>query len=337
ALLPDHFHLLLELPAQSEDQSRLGGISEIMHDQNSSYTKYFNGRYNRKGHLFRERFKATLVEKEPYLLQLTAYIHLNPKRLNLVSEGAVYPYSSYVLYIDREVPFKDLIKEEKEEVLGLLSGQTYEEFTETISKELDLNLHKFLQKKNVLGSQRFQEKVKEELERVRKEDEVKAKEEAKGLGLGMKVGIITFGAVLVGSGLTYILRLALKEKAETQEVVQPKLDLKVEEDRINGTEWQIRLITSAGGKEELDFINFEKKKFISGKFNNQGYSASNYTLTIENDKKVIWETMQTGPSGTASWRGEVEEGKMRGIMSLRSNTGETQDFSFISTGYRRKE
>jgi len=230
----------------------------------------------------------------------------------------------------------DIIKEEKEEVLGLLRGQNYEQFTETVSKEVDLNLHKFLQNKNVLGSQSFQEKVKAELERAREEDEVEAKKEAKGLGLGLKVGIITFGVILVGSGLTYILRLALKEKIETPQVSQPKAVANIKQPDLNGTEWQIRLIPTQGTKEELDFIDFDAGKFTSGKLTNQGYSPSNYTLNIENDKKVVFETMQTGPGGTASWRGEIEGSQMHGIMSLRSNKGETQDFSFLSVSYRRK-
>ncbi len=71
SLLPDRLHLLIET---SEGAS----ISEIMHDLNSLYTKYYNGRYVRRGHLFEARFKSVLVEKLNYLLPMTRHIHHTP-------------------------------------------------------------------------------------------------------------------------------------------------------------------------------------------------------------------------------------------------------------------
>ena len=221
-LLPDHFHLLLVVSGQNEESPK-GGISEIMHDQNSAYTKYFNGKYDRKGHLFRERFKAALVEKEPYLLKLTAYIHLNPKRLNLLGEAKEYPYSSYMFYLDKELPFNILSDEEKKEVLGRLGGKSYADFAEGLSKEADyLSLHKSLQKNRVLGNQEFQEKVKEALAELGKKEE---SDEPQGLSLGNKIARITFIVVLLGSGLTYILKLTLlKGPGTSRQITQAKTE-----------------------------------------------------------------------------------------------------------------
>ena len=64
-LLSRHIHLLIE-------PSERATISEIMHVLNTSYSKYFNSEHQRKGHLFRERFKTCFVEKGPYLARLTA-------------------------------------------------------------------------------------------------------------------------------------------------------------------------------------------------------------------------------------------------------------------------
>ncbi|MDP3041235.1 MAG: transposase, partial [Candidatus Omnitrophota bacterium] len=144
-LLPNHFHLLLELPDQ-EQESLKGGISEIMHGLNSSYTKYFNGKYGRKGHLFRDRFKTALVEKDPYLLKLTAYIHLNPQKINLVFSAKDYSFSSYALYINKEMPLQEFMQEEKNIILGLLGQANYEQFMQEIIKAGDLGLHNDLQK-----------------------------------------------------------------------------------------------------------------------------------------------------------------------------------------------
>ena len=71
------------------------------------------------------------------------------------------------------------------------------------------------------------------------------------------------------------------------------------------------------------------------KLNNQKYAVSHYTLIQEGDI-TIWETMQSSPEGTASWRGELKEGKMQGILSLRAKGEQPQDFSFTSIRYRRK-
>jgi len=59
---PDSIHLLLE-PSSSHT------ISQIMHALSSNFTKYYNGRYETKGHLFRGRFKAVLIEKGPLLTE----------------------------------------------------------------------------------------------------------------------------------------------------------------------------------------------------------------------------------------------------------------------------
>ena len=45
---------------------------------NTTYTVYFNRRHRRNGHLFQGRYKAILIEKDEYLVELSRYIHLNP-------------------------------------------------------------------------------------------------------------------------------------------------------------------------------------------------------------------------------------------------------------------
>lgn len=90
ALMPNHFHLLLirgEKP-----------VGRVMQSLQTSYAVYFNKRHERSGHLFQNRFKSVLVEREPYLLELIRYIHLNPLRAKVVSsleELALYPWSGH--------------------------------------------------------------------------------------------------------------------------------------------------------------------------------------------------------------------------------------------------
>jgi len=86
--LPNHLHLLMELKEGLT-------VSEIMHDLNANYTKYFNARYGRKGHLFRERYKMKIIEKDHYLSMVITYILRNPLALGLVGKSEEYNYCSY--------------------------------------------------------------------------------------------------------------------------------------------------------------------------------------------------------------------------------------------------
>ena len=49
----------------------------------------------RVGHLFQGRFKAILVERESYLLELSRYVVLNPARAGMVAAPGDWPWSSY--------------------------------------------------------------------------------------------------------------------------------------------------------------------------------------------------------------------------------------------------
>jgi REP element-mobilizing transposase RayT len=93
-LMTNHYHLLIETPA--------GNLSQIMHYVNGSYTTYINIKRKRSGHLFQGRYKAILVDKESYLLELSRYLHLNPVRANMVQSPAEYPHSSYAAYIGED-------------------------------------------------------------------------------------------------------------------------------------------------------------------------------------------------------------------------------------------
>jgi REP element-mobilizing transposase RayT len=77
ALMPNHFHLLL----------RTGNtpIARLMRQLLSGYAGRFNRLHRRPGHLFQNRYKSILCQKEPYLLELVRYIHLNPLRAGQVA------------------------------------------------------------------------------------------------------------------------------------------------------------------------------------------------------------------------------------------------------------
>ncbi|MBY0574886.1 MAG: transposase, partial [Undibacterium sp.] len=86
-LMDNHYHLLIETNRAS--------LSDGMKLLNGSYTQYVNRRYQRVGHVFQGRFKAILVQKESYLLELARYIVLNPVRAQMVRSAKDWPWSSY--------------------------------------------------------------------------------------------------------------------------------------------------------------------------------------------------------------------------------------------------
>jgi len=86
-LMDNHYHFVVETAE--------GNLSKGMRQLNGVYTQYFNRRYNRVGHVFQGRYKAILVEKEAYLLELSRYVVLNPVRARMVNQIEDWPWSSY--------------------------------------------------------------------------------------------------------------------------------------------------------------------------------------------------------------------------------------------------
>lgn len=94
-LMPNHFHLILK---QQKDK----GILDFIRLVSSSYSHYFNIKYERKGGLFEGRFQAIRIETEEQLLHLNRYIHLNPYSSYLVKDLKSlikYPFSSFSEYL----------------------------------------------------------------------------------------------------------------------------------------------------------------------------------------------------------------------------------------------
>ena len=104
---------------------------------------------------------------------------------------------------------------------------------------------------------------------------------------------------------------------------------------LEGTEWNLRLTgNSSQGKPNVEFdkISFSNDQVISKKMAAKGFQPTYYTLTTNPDGSVVWETMQTGPSGEkVFWRGEWKEDGMHGVLSQREVGGELKTFQFIGS------
>jgi len=86
-LMDNHYHLLIETPE--------GNLSKGMRQLNGTYTQRFNRRHKRVGHVLQGRYRAILVDKDSYLLELSRYIVLNPVRAGIVREPMGWGWSSY--------------------------------------------------------------------------------------------------------------------------------------------------------------------------------------------------------------------------------------------------
>lgn len=79
-LMSNHYHFVL--------YTRQPNLSRLMRHLNGVYTQSFNRRHGKVGHLFQGRFKAILVDRDAYLLEVCRYVELNPVRRH---RGQVLP------------------------------------------------------------------------------------------------------------------------------------------------------------------------------------------------------------------------------------------------------
>ena len=89
-----HYHFVVETPDAN--------LSKGMRQLNGVYTQATNRRHGLVGHLFQGRFKAVLVERDAYLLELARYVVLNPVRAAMVSDAGDWPWSSYRAMIGQQ-------------------------------------------------------------------------------------------------------------------------------------------------------------------------------------------------------------------------------------------
>lgn len=89
--MTNHYHLVIETPEAN--------LSKGMRQLNGVYTQKFK----RVGHVFQGRYKAIIVDKDSYLLELSRYVVLNPVRAKMVKHVKAWPWSSYRSMIGKSI------------------------------------------------------------------------------------------------------------------------------------------------------------------------------------------------------------------------------------------
>ena len=157
-LMGNHYHLLIETP--------LANLGRVMRHINGVYTQRYNRLKKTDGPLFRGRYKAILVDRDAYLLQLTRYIHRNPLEMKrpLVDTLAAYPWSSYPAYINK-TPAPDWLEREKTyQLLG--KKQKYKGYERYVGEGVDVDIAQHYNKGNqasILGGKDFKSEIYEEI------------------------------------------------------------------------------------------------------------------------------------------------------------------------------
>jgi putative transposase len=167
-LMSNHYHLLVETPEAN--------LSAGMRQLNGVYTQLTNRAHGRVGHVFQGRFKAIVVDKEGYLLELARYVVLNPVRAGMVQDPSQWPWSSYgamlapgwlpgadwlatdklLAYFAPEQPTLDREKAQQRYVNHVREGIGLPSVWENLSGQVYLGNEKFVNKMSAMAEQSLQ-------------------------------------------------------------------------------------------------------------------------------------------------------------------------------------
>lgn len=112
----NHYHLVL--------QTSLPNLSPLMQRINSGFCQAVNRRHDRSGHLLEGRFKAFVVDRDNYLLEVCRYVDLNPVRAGLVESPLQWRWSSYASHVGSAPVPPWLATAELHDVLTGLAAET---------------------------------------------------------------------------------------------------------------------------------------------------------------------------------------------------------------------
>jgi len=123
-LMTNHYHLLLE--------ARQTNLSKAMQFVNDKYSKYFNKKYARSGHLWQGRYKSYPLFDDAHFWVVAKYIERNPIKANMVQDVALYKYQSF---------FQWKYKHDYFELLNnsMIFNMTYDEYADYINSEMDID------------------------------------------------------------------------------------------------------------------------------------------------------------------------------------------------------
>lgn len=161
ALMSNHLHLLVS-PTDQE------GLGRMMQWIGRHYVPYFNRKYARAGTLWQGRYKATVIDSEPYFMTCSRYIELNPVSAGLAATPDEYPWTSYAHHVGAKLD--PLITDHP--LYWALGNTPFEReaaykalIEQALTSEEALMLEATIRKGGVLGSEQFKVKLERQANR----------------------------------------------------------------------------------------------------------------------------------------------------------------------------
>jgi len=113
-LMTNHYHLLLE--------TKLINLSKAMQLINDKYSKYFNKKYSRSGHLWQGRYKSYPLFDDAHFWIVAKYIERNPIKAGMVQDVADYRFQSFYQWKYKHHNYSKLLKN------SMIFDMTYDEY-----------------------------------------------------------------------------------------------------------------------------------------------------------------------------------------------------------------
>jgi putative transposase len=151
-IMSNHYHILIRTP--------LGNLDKAMHYFGSNFSKKINRDLNADGPLFRDRYKALLIDTSRYLLQVSRYIHLNPVEAQLAPSPEDYEWSSYLSYTQHSPPRSDTFLK-KDLILAYFKHP--DDYVYFVQQGIDKDTQAFYSNKkkaSIIGSPEFIQKFR---------------------------------------------------------------------------------------------------------------------------------------------------------------------------------
>lgn len=114
-LMGNHIHLLM--------RERNEPLAVVMKRIGGAFAYWYNGKYERTGHLFQDRFKSEVIDSERAFIAVLRYILRNPVKAGMCKRPEDYKYSSGREYLQDEAGITDT-----EFVFSLIEPAALEEY-----------------------------------------------------------------------------------------------------------------------------------------------------------------------------------------------------------------
>ena len=195
-LMSNHYHVVVETIE--------GKLSKGMRQLNGVYTQNFNRRHKRVGHVFQGRYKAIMVEKDSYLLELSRYVVLNPVRARMVNDVVDWPWSSYRAMINQAEPLKCLHVDWLLSQFGANREQALIQYQNFVRAGIGLPpVWEALKNQIFLGDQTFVEKLQSQIQAKPSELKEIPKAQRRSVGRSLSYYVESFSNTKEGMKQAY--------------------------------------------------------------------------------------------------------------------------------------